>query len=59
MVKMASYQYRKFIYGDKMDVTSSHLHNGNSYTANTAPSYLISPLLSILMASIELLIEVL
>ena len=31
-IKIPSYQYRKFQYGDKTILRLSHLHSGNSYT---------------------------
>ena len=43
-IKMSRYQYRKSHCGDKTIVRSSYLHNGNSYTGETASLYWINPL---------------
>ena len=38
-IKMPSYQYRKYHYGDKTVVRLSDLHNGISFTGKTTSLY--------------------
>ena len=43
-IKMPPYQYKKFHFGDRADVSSSYLHNGISYTGKWTSLYWINPL---------------
>ena len=46
IIKISSYQYRKFYLVDKTVVRSSYLHNGISYTGKMSSLYWIGALIA-------------
>ena len=44
ILRVCSYHYKKYNCGDKTAVTSSYLHNGNSYTGKIVSQHWITPL---------------